>query len=1134
MNSDKLFNNHKICVFILGLLILCSSVSKSYASGQFDIFILHSYSQEYPWTRSQHQGFISTLNSNKKTRKQISTEYLDTKRKSYTPEYIKHFTNYLRVKYADYKPDLIYVSDDNATQFALNELTHIFPATPVIFSGVNDFSILGTINRSEVTGVFEAKELAPNLDLVHAIDKSVDEILIVGDDSNTYRAIKRDAMEQLKNHHGIKATYIANKQIDNVTTQLRSSTLKYLFLTTIGGFINTDGKNLTLAESIAKISGSGKFIIISMEDTYLLDGVLGGYVTSGENQGLSAAELALKYERGVAIKDIAAILNSPNIYVFDYKELSKNNINLPRSFRQSAKIINKPISFYQRNKQLITASIITLTSLLIILMAVFLVYIFKKNIQIKKQTVALERAMDTLKSAQQLAHLGNWEWNINSGKTCWSDEIYRIFGLSPSASDCSFEEIISHIPADEKDIITAIIQHSIKTSTPYEVEHQIIKEDGSKGHVRQIGKVHKDPLDHSTVIVGTILDISSTKENEFRELDRLAKIERYQEALMEWSRVDYENLEQALQRATEISSNTLDVSRVSIWLYNDEMLSIKCQDLYQQDKGHEKGMELFKKDFPRYFEALTSKKMIVVNDARNDKYTNEFTEAYLDPNHIYSMLDAPIHYAGEMIGVVCHEHINEMREWTPQEQEFASAIASTVSLSLEVHKRKQTEKELEYQAYHDSLTNLPNRMLFKDRLEQALMHAKRNNNMLAVLFLDLDNFKSINDSLGHSVGDQILIGLAERLRMDLRETDTIARLGGDEFTLIVSDVKEVKHVHDIVLKLFNILQQPFNINDQALYATSSIGISIFPNDGDSPDTLISNADAAMYKAKDTGRNSFEFYTHDMTEKAFERVIMETNLRKAIEQGEFCIHYQPQYDASTNYVKGMEALIRWQHPEMGLVSPAKFIPIAESTGLIVEIDRWVMKTASSQFADWYRQGFTPGRLSLNMAAKQLEQEDLLKFIKENLKSTESKAEWLSIEVTESQIMKDPEKAILLLQEISDLGIKIAVDDFGTGYSSLTYLKRLPVDQLKIDQAFINEIPHDDDDIAIVRAIIALSNSLNLEVIAEGVEKLEQVEFLIREGCKNIQGFYFAKPMPAEAIDSLLQNQLENLQNIKESE
>lgn len=433
---------------------------------------------------------------------------------------------------------------------------------------------------------------------------------------------------------------------------------------------------------------------------------------------------------------------------------------------------------------------------------------------------------------------------------------------------------------------------------------------------------------------------------------------------------------------------------------------------------------------------------------------------------------------------------------------------------------KEQKSILDHQAHHDSLTGLPNRALFHDRLEKAIETAKRNQKKIALLFIDLDHFKEINDSLGHNFGDEILKTVSSRLQEVIREQDTVARLGGDEFTVVLEDLVQVQDASLIANKILDTLSKSFLIDDNTLYISCSIGISVYPDDGASSVNLLKFADSAMYKAKDEGRNNFQYYNSTMTELAFERVVMETSLRVAIENKEFVVYYQPQMNGATDKLIGMEALVRWQHPTMGLVSPAKFIPLAESTGLIVELDRYVMKTAMTQLSQWYKDGLNPGVLAMNLAVKQLKQDDFIDTLQNLIKETGCKSEWLEMEVTESQVMSNPEEAIKTLQKISDIGIELAVDDFGTGYSSLAYLKRLPIDKLKIDQAFIRDLPDDEEDAAIARAVIALAKSLNLRVIAEGVETKEQRDFIVENGCENIQGYYYSKPVPADEFEIFL--------------
>lgn len=448
------------------------------------------------------------------------------------------------------------------------------------------------------------------------------------------------------------------------------------------------------------------------------------------------------------------------------------------------------------------------------------------------------------------------------------------------------------------------------------------------------------------------------------------------------------------------------------------------------------------------------------------------------------------------------------------------------SLSIEIEQRKKTEELLEYQAHHDELTHLCNRLLFMDRLTHAIHKAKREEGQLAVLFIDLDRFKEINDSLGHEIGDHVLINVANRLKENLREVDTIARLGGDEFALILEGISELHIIDEIAEKMVEILREPITIDQHLLYITSSIGISLYPIDGESAQSLLRNADSAMYKAKEEGRNSYQYYTEELTQRAIEWVALESNLRRAIEKQEFVVYYQPQMNGESEKMIGMEALVRWMDPERGIVSPAEFIPLAEDTGMILAIDAFVMRSAIQQMVAWRKEGFDPGILSLNLAMKQLWKDSFVDSFQALLNELECKAEWVELEVTEGEIMKNPEKAIAILQRLHEMGVLLAIDDFGTGYSSLSYLKRLPLDILKIDQSFIRGIPDHNEDVAIVRSTITLAKSMGMSVIAEGVETLEQKEFLVENGCSNIQGYFYSRPISRSEMDHRLRQTLVN--------
>ena len=427
--------------------------------------------------------------------------------------------------------------------------------------------------------------------------------------------------------------------------------------------------------------------------------------------------------------------------------------------------------------------------------------------------------------------------------------------------------------------------------------------------------------------------------------------------------------------------------------------------------------------------------------------------------------------------------------------------------------------KLQYQAEHDSLTNLPNRVLFTDRLEQSIRAAKENGTNIAVAFLDLDRFKEVNDSFGHEFGDALIMQVGEKIERTLKHNHSMARLGGDEFILLLNDINE-NSIIDIINDVMNLFKEPFVIEHHKFFITPSIGIAMYPEHGTTHEKLLRNADSAMYKAKEIGRNTYQFYTDEMTKKAIKRMTLETQLRQAVQNEEFEVYYQPQVDMRNQEIIGMEALIRWIHPAMGFISPDQFIPLAEETGMIVEIDRWVMRTAMRQFVTWQNSGFKVGCLSLNLSMVQLNHEDFIDEVKNAIEDSKIAPNIVMFEVTETQVMKNPENSILMLQELKKLGVSMAIDDFGTGHSSLSYIKRLPIDKIKIDKSFVSDIPTDKDDMELTKAIIAIASSLNLEVIAEGVETEEQVLFLIENGCYEAQGYFYYKPQNVTTITQSL--------------
>ncbi|KMZ42469.1 MULTISPECIES: bifunctional diguanylate cyclase/phosphodiesterase [Bacillales] len=449
-------------------------------------------------------------------------------------------------------------------------------------------------------------------------------------------------------------------------------------------------------------------------------------------------------------------------------------------------------------------------------------------------------------------------------------------------------------------------------------------------------------------------------------------------------------------------------------------------------------------------------------------------------------------------------------------------VTKLLLVTRDVTDRKQSEETIHHLAYHDALTDLPNRRMYVQQLSKEMMQAKRFQSSLAVLFLDLDRFKDVNDSFGHDVGDMLLIEASKRLQACLKPGDVVARLGGDEFTIMQNQLLDRNEATALAEQIMYQLQRPFELEGHVFNVSCSIGIALYPQDGDNPEDLLKRADTALYTVKSRGKNGYDFFDPTMEAKSLERILMENEMRKAIEQEQFQIYYQPKIDIATSAMTGMEALVRWVHPELGIIPPNRFIPIAEETGMILALGEWILKQACKQNKNWHDQGYTL-KVSVNLSARQIYQKDLVEMIKDILQETQLSPHWLELEITESIFVK-MEEATAVLQQIRDIGIQISIDDFGTGYSSFSYIKSLPVDTIKIDASFIRDIHHNQESQAIVKAIVTIAQSLNMNVIAEGIELHDQVAALKENGCDHGQGYLFSKPLPTDDFDQLLRQEL----------
>lgn len=483
-------------------------------------------------------------------------------------------------------------------------------------------------------------------------------------------------------------------------------------------------------------------------------------------------------------------------------------------------------------------------------------------------------------------------------------------------------------------------------------------------------------------------------------------------------------------------------------------------------------------------------------------------------------LSSVAHQINTMMGIIEASHLKLEHRVTERTQELQQ---TNVQLQQEIAERKSVEKELIIHkehlvrlAHYDNLTSLPNRVFFNEMLTKTLSQAKRHKKSFAILFVDLDRFKNINDALGHPTGDLVLKEIATRFSTVLRAGDVLARLGGDEFIILLNDINHPKFASPVAEKILALCAEPIAVSSHEFFITTSIGICTYPDDGESLEDLLKNADMAMYKAKRSGGGIFHYYTHEMDLEAHEHIKLEASLRKALTNNEFVLYYQPKLNLKDGMITGVEALIRWENPEIGLVSPAKFIPLAEETGLIMQIGDWALREACKTNKSWQNQGYRPISMAVNLSAKQFRHQDIANVVSNILKETELDPQYLELEITETAVMDDVEKAITKLNDIQQMGVKISIDDFGTGYTSISYLKQFPVGVIKIDQSFIKGLPQSQNDCAITSAVIALAHSLDIKVVAEGVETPEQLEFLADQGCDMVQGYYLSRPLPENKI------------------
>ncbi len=686
----------------------------------------------------------------------------------------------------------------------------------------------------------------------------------------------------------------------------------------------------------------------------------------------------------------------------------------------------------------------------------------------KHSETSLREGRDRLARAQKIARTGDWERNLRTGAVKWSDEIYRILGLDKENDAPSFEAFIGFVHPSDRERLLALQQASLATKTSGSMEFRMNFPEASRKIVRGEWQVQTDESGEPECLAGTLQDITDRKLSENR-----------------------------FELAGRIFENTLE----GVMILDSNRKIVSINPAFTAITGYAEE------------EAVGFSTKILYSDQHSAEFFDSiWTEVETDGGwrgEIWSRRKDGGAYP-------------ELRSITTVRDEFGDITHYVVIFYdlTKVKRSEELEEELIYKAGHDPLTDLPNRTLFYDRLNRDIARSKRNGTSLAVMLVGIDAFKQVNETLGHTVGDTLLKLASERIQRSNRAMDTVARFGGDEFGVIFENIEGAENAGKAARKIMNAFAAPFILDEGEIFLTISMGVALYPNDDSTVEVLIKNCDTAMHRAKDAGKNSCEFFRPEMTEKAMKRHTIERELRLAVAREEFVPYFQPKVNLKTGEMTGMETLVRWRHPLLGIVPPNDFIPIAEETGLVTDIGGLMLKEACRLNQQWMNAGYPPLRVAVNLSARQFQRGNIVEEVEKALAESSLDAGCLELEITESMVMKDVEKAIRTLQSLHDMGIVLSVDDFGTGYSSLGYLKRFPLDALKIDVIFIRDMITSEEDQGIVAAIISMAHNLKLKVIAEGVETAAHIEFLKELGCDEIQGYYYSKPLPREDFEELL--------------
>ena len=1023
------------------------------------VLLIYSYHPSFPTSSKVMAGLKSAFGANAPV---IDIEYMDTKR-LYDETINQHFLTMTRYKLSKRQPyDVIVSADDNALDFILKHRAELFPEAAAVFLGVNNIpKALSLEDTPWITGVVEAASFIDTLSLAKQLLPERSNIHLVVDSSMSGQADLKTIQSRQAQLTDIKLQELSLVQHSwNQFKQRLSGLGDNDTILLLSAYRDKEAVEMSFDESLKFIIENTEVPILHTWEHGIGDGVLGGITVSHKEQGKQAGLMVKSILSGTPVSQIPILSQSPNVPTFDYQVMSALGIRASQ-LPDNSVVLFEPVTLWSAYR---TEVISTLVVFAVLLLSA--IYLARKNYQNHQLSIELFEKSSFLRLLMDT--LPDYVWiKRPDGVFITCNKSFEILA-GYTESEIIGKTDYDFVSKEQAEQFRQRDLEVIASGEPSAAEETVISPRNGQLETLETIKTPVYDADTNEVlgVMGVARNITERKKSE-----------------------------DSLRLAASVFANTVE----GVMITTPDTTIVEINEAFTDITGYSR-------------EEAIGQTPRLLSSGKQDK------AFYQD---VWQSLNNEGVYRGEFTNRRKDGSLFPIWQTITAVKDSSETLTHYVAVFSDITELKASQDKIQHLAYHDSLTGLPNRLLLKEHLDHTIKRSKRQPHPFTLMYLDLDNFKYINDSFGHSEGDELLCVVASFLQDTIREEDFVARLGGDEFVLVLHELDNTDDAGNLAKKLLDKLLKVLPLKHHQVNISASLGICLYPQDGATSDEIMRNADSAMYRAKRSGRNTYQFYTRELTQTVKERVEIESQLRQAVQHNELLLHYQPQLNLTTGRIEGVEALLRWYHPEHGLIPPDKFIPIAEETGLIIPIGQWVIEAAVKQAKIWQTQNIHVGKVAVNIAGQQIQNGNLAEIVAQALATHALDPSYLALEVTETFMMQHEQTSIAQLQVLNDMGIELAIDDFGTGYSSLSYLKQLPIHKLKIDRSFINGIPLDKDDMVISKTVIALGESLNFRIIAEGVETQEQADYLAKVGCHEAQGFLFSKPLAAHALETYYQ-------------